>query len=958
MGNFKKCGTAILTGIALVFGVLSVPIQTMAADANALVADQVTAGKLTAALQVGDFKITATSEKSVDVDENSKTAEDGTAFKQRIKLGGAGSAEFRSIQFSVQNDSDVTAYAMSASGSEDRKLGLYNLDGSLVDEMSAPGASLNMKTFAVKKGEYYLASPKSGVNVYGVTIKASDSKKDQSAKKEEVKEVIQEVKAETKAEVKETAKTEVKKEEVKKEEAKVETKPQVFKAKDGREWTFTYFGQSSNPERNTLKMVDPQTFNFNLNSCTLKEDGVTIDGKGGKFTTFHDGIAYYYTKINPKKENFELTATFKLDYINSTPDGQEGFGLLAMDSLGEHGVTAKNHYTNSAAVIATKFEKTIDGVKQTAKDTLGARFVSGLTPSVLAGGDSAISENGKNESQAFSYAKEDLVQAGKSYTLTLKKTNTGYHASINGGKEFIMYGTDKLMQLDKDNIYVGFAVARGCNVSVSNVTFKTSDPAKDAPAQKAPAELVTYTNKVDSPTTTSEENYQFVYVASVPGTLTLKDASGKAIVTQEKVSKGVDFTKALKLAKGENKFSIEFTPTKGYIPGENQVLESYKTVTTALTVECKAYEGKTLYVAPNGTKEGKGTKAAPLDIYTATQFVKKGQVIELAGGVYDMTAPLVIARGNDGSKSAQKTLKAADGQRAIFNFAKAKGGMSLWGDYWLVEHLDITETPGNIKGLQVAGNYNTISGVNAYKNGDTGIQISGMGSETIEKWPAYNLILNCTAYDNCDPGLNNADGFAAKITVGEGNVFRGCVANNNIDDGWDLFAKIESGPIGVVTIENCVTYRNGTLTNGQGDGDGNGFKLGGDGIAVAHKLVNSISYDNNHAGITSNSNPAVVIENSIAYGNRGANVALYGKGSGERNFVAKNIISINGKEVDNVSEMPSLVSNDNYFWNGTASVNKEGKKKEASIFKSTDVKIVPTRDKNDAIVMNGLLELK
>lgn len=66
-----------------------------------------------------------------------------------------------------------------------------------------------------------------------------------------------------------------------------------------------------------MAMLDPENFVFQLKSCTVKDDGVTIDGKGGKFTTFHDGISYYYTVVDPTIENFELTATFTVDYINS-----------------------------------------------------------------------------------------------------------------------------------------------------------------------------------------------------------------------------------------------------------------------------------------------------------------------------------------------------------------------------------------------------------------------------------------------------------------------------------------------------------------------------------------------------------------------------------------------------------------------------------------------------------------
>lgn len=67
--------------------------------------------------------------------------------------------------------------------------------------------------------------------------------------------------------------------------------------------------------------------------------------------------------------------------------------------------------------------------------------------------------------------------------------------------------------------------------------------------------------------------------------------------------------------------------------------------------------------------------------------------------------------------------------------------------------------------------------------------------------------MNCSSYLNADKGYEDADGFAAKLTVGQGNVFDGCIAAYNADDGWDLFAKVQSGSIGVVTIQNCVAFK-------------------------------------------------------------------------------------------------------------------------------------------------------
>jgi hypothetical protein len=68
------------------------------------------------------------------------------------------------------------------------------------------------------------------------------------------------------------------------------------------------------------------------------------------------------------------------------------------------------------------------------------------------------------------------------------------------------------------------------------------------------------------------------------------------------------------------------------------------------------------------------------------------------------------------------------------------------------------------------------------------------------------------------PTGENADGFACKLTTGYGNVFDGCISYNNSDDGWDLYTKAESGPIGPVTIQNCIAFNNGMTTQGSRHG--------------------------------------------------------------------------------------------------------------------------------------------
>lgn len=743
-----------------------------------------------------------------------------------------------------------------------------------------------------------------------------------------------------------------------------------------REWHFTWFGQSTKADLNTMEMLDPDGFVFMLSSCTWNPADGQILQKGGKYTAFHDGISFYYTVIDAAKENFELSATFTVDYINSTADGQEGFGLLALDSLGAHGVSSVNHYTNSAGIIATKFEATIDGAKKTSKDTLGARFVSGLTKDIIASGEAEIAQKGTSFSSAYSYDRSDLVRTGDRFRLTLKKTNTGYHAicerpyaTAETPTEFILYGPEKLLRIDSDHVYVGFSVARGCNVTVSDVSMKISNPATDPPAQEEPPELVPLLARVDSPSSSSSEDYRLVFAANTDGRLTVRDKDRKILIDCAPVRAREDFTAPMKLSWGINDLFLFFEPDPGYRPGKNMALARYdresrtyvqssEPVSLTHTVIWRSFDGESIHVSRNGSVFGDGTQESPLDLDSALLFAKPGQPVILEGGIYHPARMVEMERGNDGLPGKPKILKSAPGERAILDFGySASGGMVLSGNWWIVESIDIRSTPDNVKGLQVAGSFNIIRDVRTYDCGDTGLQISGSSLERPEKWPRGNLVTGCVSHDNADPAANNADGFAAKLTVGEGNTFRGCIAFHNIDDGWDLFSKVDTGPIGPVLIEGCLSWGNGSLSDGSGNGDGNGFKLGGDGIAVAHTIRNSIAWGNGTSGISSNSNPAVIVERCTSYGNGGANINLYGKGDGSRMFRVSGIISMAGGTGDQYREMPELTSKDNYFWNGAQSVNAAGKVLDPGIFQATRMVASPEPGSDGSIDLQGFLVL-
>lgn len=268
------------------------------------------------------------------------------------------------------------------------------------------------------------------------------------------------------------------------------------------------------------------------------------------------------------------------------------------------------------------------------------------------------------------------------------------------------------------------------------------------------------------------------------------------------------------------------------------------------------------------------------DILTAISSAKAGDVIIVKAGTYKFTDTIVINNAMNGKSGAYIVVKAADGAEVKFDFSAqtldgANRGVVVDGDYWYFEGINFYGAGDN--GVLLAGNNNIFEKCVFEANRDSGLQISRYDTTAATKdlWPSNNLIINCTAFDNCDyPDQGgtgeNADGFAAKLTCGEGNVFDGCISYCNSDDGWDLFAKSATGPIGVITIRNCVSFGNGTLSNGvhYANGDMNGFKLGGSGVGTPHVVLNCLSFNNGATGFTDNNNPSgLTIMNATAWGN-------------------------------------------------------------------------------------------
>ena len=770
-----------------------------------------------------------------------------------------------------------------------------------------------------------------------------------------------------------------------------------------RVWSKSTYGSSTDSKNNGV------IGNANDGKVTVYSEG----GKGKIVPGSTDGLTFYYTAIDPETENFTLTADIHVDSWTLS-NGQEGFGMMVADAVGSNG-DGTAFWNNAYQTIATKVEYYWDGEDVTTDSSankismklgLGAISRLGVTAD-----DVAAIKNGTITMPAGYVSETTTLETGAAtkgpgtynlvgnwnkkaeptgnlenlltdFRLQIQRNNTGYYLRYLDKdnkviKEVRYYDLERtsLTQIDKDNIYVGFFASRNARITVSNIDLKTITPADDEKAEEREIEYVYPINTIESPAFSNSADYNLVYYGNADGTLVVKDQNGKEVLNKEFKALTKE-TVALKLNSGKNAFTINFIPDKEYKPGEFKLMTSYDPVTINHTVEYKTVENNNIYVSPNGKSNAAGTKDAPMDIYTAVKIAAPGQKILIKEGTYNLSRTVKVERGINGTADAMIYMIADPeaGSRPVFDFGGKCAGMILAGDYWYFQGFDVTRSADAQKGIQVSGNHNTLDRIKAYRNGNTGIQISRyLGTDQFDQWPAHNTILNCSSYLNADKGYEDADGFAAKLTVGQGNVFDGCIAAYNADDGWDLFAKVQSGSIGVVTIQNCVAFKNGYILDENGReinaGNGNGFKMGGDSMPGAHVLKNSVAFANKAKGIDSNSCPDIKVYSSTTFDNESYNVAFYTNTAVNTAFAADGILSY--KVSNKVAEQFKLLGTQNaadvkgatnYYFDGSKSVNNNGKEAAASWFKSLDTASALkdggiTRNADGTINMNGFLEL-
>ncbi len=253
-------------------------------------------------------------------------------------------------------------------------------------------------------------------------------------------------------------------------------------------------------------------------------------------------------------------------------------------------------------------------------------------------------------------------------------------------------------------------------------------------------------------------------------------------------------------------------------------------------------DAKELFVAPNGSDEQAGTIDKPLaSLMKAQDLAAPGDTVWIRGGTYKakpdkfaraQRAWIYIHYFNKSGKAGQPIRYwAYQDEKPVFDCSDVKppnrriNAFQVLGSWLHFRGFEVTGTQVNFKGhgqscnVENHGSHNVFERLSLHDSQAIGIYALD-GSD--------NLFLNCDAYNNFDYTSEdgrggNVDGFGGHPSKGAtNNVFRGCRAWFNSDDGYDCISSRES-----VRFENCWALYNGYGPKFEKRGDGNGFKVGG-----------------------------------------------------------------------------------------------------------------------------------
>ncbi|NOK58322.1 MAG: hypothetical protein GFH27_549279n128 [Chloroflexi bacterium AL-W] len=270
-------------------------------------------------------------------------------------------------------------------------------------------------------------------------------------------------------------------------------------------------------------------------------------------------------------------------------------------------------------------------------------------------------------------------------------------------------------------------------------------------------------------------------------------------------------------------------------------------------------------------------------LQVAADSTQPGDVVCVREGTYRE----YVEFSQSGTDEQPITFMAVPDAQVIFDGSDRTPGenqprvFTVSGSYLVFRGFEITNSASDGI-LNYEGNHNIFDDLIIHHNYSNGLNLYS-GND--------NLITNSVAHHNNGTGGYNSDGF--KTYQGDRNVFRHNIAYANSDDGFDTWIGRNN------ILEFNLAYENGYGPNG--DGDGVGFKLGGEmperrgGLNTAHF---NVAFQNRTSGFDMNAAEHNDIYHNTACGHN-LDFRSFGPGGNEfkNNISCENRISLLDNDV-------------------------------------------------------------
>jgi hypothetical protein len=316
-------------------------------------------------------------------------------------------------------------------------------------------------------------------------------------------------------------------------------------------------------------------------------------------------------------------------------------------------------------------------------------------------------------------------------------------------------------------------------------------------------------------------------------------------------------------------------------------------------------------VSTTGDDANPGTIDQPFKtVGRAQTAASAGETVLIRGGTYAFSGSGTVGVAFTKSGSANNLIKyfAYPGETPVFDLTNLTPSNRVTG-------LDVNASYVHLRGLEVKGVHQYMSGQDSW-----GVRIRG-NNNVLEDLDVHhndapgifitsganNQVVNCDSHHNYDflESGGSGDGFGCHSS-GSNNLFSGCRAYDNSDDGFDFI-----NAAGSCVVEKSFAFRNGyvpgTTTTA---GNGAGFKAGGYGSpptvpssgAATHTVRQCVAFANRSQGFYANHHPGKInFYNNTAFSN-GANYnMLADSGYPSSHDIRNNVAMSSGGTISNLT---------------------------------------------------------